>query len=271
MGLDQIEYDKDALINLIERTVTQSKGNNHPRYYAIGGSHIYGTATDASDIDIYGFHTTPASNYAYFDEPEQEQWIDTDNTEISDYKDYSGIEIRSSELKHFGKKVAEANFNTFEIILCGEQIMNGITLEIDSLQSLIEDHLPLNTPYSYQGMAKSNYYKYLDPDKSDGYCPEAKKFIYVYRALLAAQYTIENEAIIADAMELAKAVDYGNETLMQDLIDARSDAADFISKSLEDRARSAITDAFMNTDALPEYDEEPFKRDIDDWMRKVRT
>lgn len=59
--------------------------------------------------------------------------------------------------------------------------MNGMPLEMDALQDLVRDFLPMNVPHAYLGMAKSNYYKHLDPEKTEGYDPRPKKFLYVYR------------------------------------------------------------------------------------------
>jgi predicted nucleotidyltransferase len=143
---------------------------------------------------------------------------------------------------------------------------------MDALQALIRDHLPMNVPHAYLGMAKSNYYKHLDPEKSEGYEPKAKKFLYVYRGLLGAQYVIDYEDIEADVHELAESVDGGDPSLVDDLVAHKRESDDpFVPDDLESRAREAIVEQFNALDALPDPDKSGYREDIDEWMRKVRS
>jgi len=121
-------------------------------------------------------------------------------------------------------------------------------------------------------MAKSNYYKHLDPEKAQGYDPAPKTFLYVYRGLLGAQYVLDEADVEADIRELAGAVDGGDPTLVDDLIAHKREVDESsVPDALEARAREAILRQFNALDPLPDPDKSGYREAIDDWMRKVRS
>ena len=266
-----LEYSAEELRDFIEKAVAQQGTQNHPRFYAITGSHIYGFDSAESDIDVRGLHLTPAEEYAYLETPAEEVTVNMDGT-TEGFEAFPEVDLRSYELKKFGSLLAKANYNIIELIFDAPTVMNGMPLEMDALHALIREHLPLNVPHAYLGMAKSNYYKHLDPEKAEGYSPVAKKYLYVYRGLLGAQYVVECEDIEADIFELAEAVDGGDPALVEDLVNHKrtSDEA-FVPDDLKERARTAIQEQFNALDSFPDPDKTVYRAAIDDWMRKVRA
>jgi len=263
----KIEYTDEQLRDTIEDAVAgqSNTGQCHPRFYVIGGSHMYGFPDSDSDIDIRGFHTVPAAEYAVLDSPKKEITMDQ-----------SGVDLRSYELRHFGQQLAKANFNIMEMLFEGHEIMNGVTLEIDALRSLVSDHLPLDVTQSYTGMAKSNYHSYLDASKPSAYDPSPKKYLYVYRALLGAWYVYNEHDICADVCELAETVPHGSPELVDDLIEAKQEGTGQLTgdddlEALQSRAVDEITDAFNRRDVRPgSADKDAYRSDIDDWMMSLR-
>jgi len=273
MGIEHLglAYSAEELREFIQQAVAQQGTQNQPRFYAITGSHIYGFDSAGSDIDVRGFHLVPAEEYAYLETPAEEVTVNMDGT-TEGFETYAEVDLRSYELKKFGSLLVKANYNIIELVFEAPTVMNGIPLEMDALQNLIQEHLPLNVPHTYLGMARSNYYKHLDPEKAEGYSPVAKNFLYVYRGLLGAQYVVEYEDIEADIFELAEAVDGGDEGLVDDLVSHKRTADDeFVPDDLEERARNAIQDQFNALDSFPDPDKTGYREAIDEWMRKVRT
>jgi predicted nucleotidyltransferase len=265
-----LAYSAAELRDFIEKAVAQKGTQSQPRFYAVTGSHIYGFDSAESDIDVRGVHLAPVEEYAYLDTPTEEVTVNMDGT-TDGFEAFAEVDLRSYELKKFGSLLAKANYNIIELVFEAPTVMNGMPLEIDSLQNLIREYLPLNVPHAYLGMAKSNYYKHLDPEKVEGYEPDAKNFLYVYRGLLGAQYVVEFEDIEADVFELAKTVDGGDEAVVEDLVShKRSSDAEFVPEKLEERARNAIHDQFNTLDSFPDPDKSAYRSAIDDWMRTVR-
>ncbi|AQL43276.1 hypothetical protein BV210_11340 [Halorientalis sp. IM1011] len=267
----ELEYSAAEIREFIETAVARKGTQHRPRFYAVTGSHVYGFDSADSDIDVRGIHVAPAAEYAYLETPAEEVTVNMDGV-TEGFEEYPEVDLRSYELRKFGSLLAKANYNVVELVFEAPTVMNGMPLEMDALQELIRDYLPMNVPHAYLGMAKSNYYKHLDPEKEQGYTPVAKNFLYVYRGLLGAQYVLDDEDIEADVFALAEAVDGGNPELVADLVAHKRTAGDeILSDDLESRARDAITQQFNALDPLPEPDKSGYREALDDWMRKVRT
>lgn len=266
-----LPYSGDELRAFIEDAVAQPGTRREPRFYAVTGSHIYGFESEASDIDVRGLHTVSATEYAYLQSPAEEVTVNMGTT-TEGFEEYTDVDLRSYELKKFGALLVGANYNVIELVFEAPTIMNGIPLEMDALQELIRGFLPMNVPHAYLGMARSNYYKHLDPEKTEGYDPRPKTFLYVYRGLLGAQYVLAHEDIEADIHELAEAVDGGDPGLVDELVAHKRTVDDsHVSPDLGARARDAIAAQFNVLGTLNEPDKTGYRAAIDDWMRKVRA
>jgi predicted nucleotidyltransferase len=267
----ELEHSAEDIRDFIEAAVATRGTENRPRFYAITGSHIYGFDSAESDIDVRGLHMAPAESYAYLDTPAEEVTVNMDGT-TEGFEEYAKVDLRSYELKKFAQLLQSANYNIVELVFEAPTVMNGMPLEMDALQDLIREFLPMNVPHAYLGMAKSNYYKHLDPEKAEGYDPRAKKFLYVYRGLLGAQYVVEYQDIEADIFELADAVDGGDAELVDDLVaHKRTGDSATVPDALEERARDAITGQFNAIGEFPTPDKSGYREGLDNWMRKVRA
>ena len=266
-----LAYSAEEIRAFVEDAVAREGTRRQPRFYAVTGSHVYGFDSPGSDIDVRGVHLVPAEEYAYLRTPAEEVTINMDGT-TDGFEQYADVDLRSYELRKFGSLLATANYNVVELVFEAPTVMHGLPLEMDALQELVRDHLPMNVPHAYLGMAKSNYYKHLDPEKAQGYDPEPKTFLYVYRGLLGAQYVIDEEDVEADVRELAAAVDGGDPALVDDLIAHKREVDESsVPDALEKRAREAILRQFNALDPLPDPDKSGYREAIDDWMRKVRS
>ena len=273
MNIEDLDltYSAEEIREFIQEAVARKGTQRQPRFYAVTGSHVYGFDSPDSDIDVRGLHVAPAEEYASLRTPTGEVTVNVDGT-TEGFEQYGEIDLRSYELRKFGSLLEKANYNVVELVFEAPMVMNGIPLEMDALEDLIREYLPMNVPHAYLGMAKSNYYKHLDPEKTEGYDPRPKKFLYVYRGLLGAQYVLNHEDIEADIRRLAADVDGGDPDLVEDLIVHKREADEpTVPDALEERARDAITEQFNALDALPDPDKSDYREALDDWMHKVRT
>ncbi|RRJ31535.1 nucleotidyltransferase domain-containing protein [Halocatena pleomorpha] len=273
MATDHLDltHSDEEIRTFIEEAVAQKGTRHQPRFYAVTGSHVYGFHSADSDIDVRGIHVAPAEEYAYLQTPVGEVTINMDGT-TEGFEAHSEIDLRSYELKKFGSLLAKANYNVIELVFEAPTVMNGIPLEMDALETLIREHLPMNVPHAYLGMAKSNYYKHLDREKSEGYDPRPKKFLYVYRGLLGAKYVLDYEDIEANIKTLAAEVEGGDPELVEELIARKRETEESaVPEALEQRARDAIVKQFNALGALPTPDKADYYEALDEWMHNVRA
>lgn len=265
-----VEYDDERIRTVIDRAVRKADGDADPVFYAISGSHLYGFPSDSGgDVDVRGFHVADALQYASLDPPRDHLIVNQDGV-TEGFKDYADIDLVSYELRKFGELLFEANFNVLEVVFEGDRIMNGVPLAMSALQSLIEDELPLDVPRSYAGMARTNYYKYLDRDR-ETYRPTAKKYLYVIRGLLGCIYVSERETITADVRELSRTV-LGDDDLVAELIavkQAHEDAQ--LESDLRDRADRLAVDLFNQVDPPETVQKTEYRTRLNEWMLKVRS
>lgn len=262
-----MEYDIERVRTLIEKAVRREDAR--PSFYAITGSHLYGFPSgEGGDVDVRGFHLADGARYALLDPPE-EQLVVNQGAVTEGFEEYAEIDLVSYELRKFGSLVAGANFNVLEVLFDGIQVVNGSPLEVDSLKALVEDELPLDVPSSYVGMAKTNYYKHLNPNKPS-YDQMAKHYLYVLRGLMGAQYVLDEETITADVRTLSEHV-LGTTDLVDALVDVKADAEDAtVGEDLAARADATITDLFNEVEPPSRVDKSAYRARIDDWMLKVR-
>jgi hypothetical protein len=170
MTIDDLDlaYSPVELREFIERAVARTGTRNRPRFYAVTGSHLYGFDATDSDIDLRGFHLTPAEEYAYLERPAGEVTVNMDGV-TDGFEAWGDVDLRSYELRQFGSLLEGANYNVVELVLAAPTVMNGLPLEMDALAALVRERLPMNVPHAYLGMARNNYYKHLDPEKAEGY------------------------------------------------------------------------------------------------------
>lgn len=265
-----MEYSTDTIRTMIDKTVRTTDENATPAFAAVTGSHIYGFPSESSgDVDVRGFHLVDGDHYLRLDDPREQYIINQDGT-TEGFEDYAEIDLVSYELKKFTSLVYSCNFNVLEVIFCGDEIINGVPLELRRLKQIITDELPSGVPRTYVGMAKSNYYKFLNPNK-ETYRPSAKKFLYVLRGLLAAQHVTDERIIIANVRDLTEW--HGEYTdLVDELIVVKHDSETAtVDDALAERADEAIATLFGEVDPADDVDKTDYKTKLNEWMLKVRA
>jgi hypothetical protein len=268
-----LPYGDERIRAVIEDAVGRVDGRADPRFYAVTGSHVYGFADDTSDVDLRGFHVAPAEEYATLDPPTAEVTVNMDGL-TAGFEDVPELELRSYELTAFGEHVYGANYDAVELVLAAPAVMNGVALEMDALRALVREHLPLDVAHSYLGMARSNYYKHLDPEKTEAYDPRPKKVLYVLRGLLAAQYVQTEGDLETDVTRLAAAVDLDTghdvEALVAELVEYKRETGGELPEPTVERAREATAALFNAVQRPADVDKTAFRAAVDDWLRKVR-
>lgn len=265
------QYDTERIRTAIDRAV-RPQDDASPVYYTVTGSHIYGfPSEDGGDIDVRGFHLAPAESYLKLNTP-REQFVVNQDGVTEGFEDYADIDLVSYELKKFTSLLYSANYNVLEVVFEGTEIMNGSPLEIQSLRALIEEELPLDVPKTYFGMAKSNYWKFLNPN-SGKYRPTAKKYLYVIRGLLGSEYTRQEATIQADITNLAAWWgDDDLQALVTELIETkRASEKAMTTNEQADRADAWITRLFNHAEPPEEVDKTRYQERLNDWMLKVRA
>ena len=264
-----MEYSTDTVRTMIDKAVRTTDENATPAFAAVTGSHNYGFPSESGgDVDVRGFHLVDGDRYLRLDDPREQYVINQDGT-TAGFEEYAEIDLVSYELKKFTSLVYSCNFNVLEVIFCGDEIINGVPLELRRLKQIITDELPSDVPRTYAGMAKSNYYKFLNPNK-DTYRPTAKKFLYVLRGLIASQYVTNEKTITADVRDLAE---WHGEytTLVDELIAVKRDAETAtVDDDLAERADEAIATLFGEVDPADDIDKTEYKTKLNEWMLKVR-
>ena len=263
-----MQYDETRLREVIDRVV-RSDPDAEPVFYGVSGSHLYGFPSPDGDVDVRGFHVVDAERYAMLDRPDEQLVVNQDGL-TEGFEAYEEIDLVSYELRKSGMLLYQANFNVLELVFETDRVMNGVPLEIEALQALVESHLPMDVPRSYFGMARNNYRKYLNPDR-DSYSPTAKKYLYVLRGLLGAQHVLDEETIRADVFELAKH-GLGSTELIEDLVAVKLEGETAtVDPELAERAEATIVDLFTELDPPETVEKTEYRDDLDDWMRKVRA
>lgn len=269
LQLEERQSDIETVIDRAVRPNEQSK----PAFYAVTGSHIYGfPSEEGGDVDVRGFHLADGERYMGLDTPQEQYIVNQDGT-TEGFEAYADIDLVSYELKKFGSLLYSANFNVLETVFCGDEVINGIPLEMESLRALIRDELPMDVPKTYFGMAKSNYWKFLNPEKGK-YRPTAKKYLYVIRGLLASEYVRHEATIEADITDLSEW--YGDAAITQivfDLIDAKRDheKTEIEGTDLAEAADEWIPRLFNEVEPPEQVDKDDYRSKLDDWMLKVRA
>jgi len=254
---------KQKILKMIAGTIR--KQGLEPKFYVVGGSDIYGFKSDqGSDIDVRGFHVAPSEDFFKLKKPQEQVIVNQDGI-TEGWENFDEIELVSYELRKFGTLVNKMNFNIIEWLFCGKQIVNSSPLQIDALKNEVLKQLPGCVPYHYLGMAKQNYYKFLNKDK-ENYRPEAKKFLYVIRGLFAAKNVYENKTIISDITKLTD-----SEIVKRLIVEKKRYEKVEIPEDLEKDARDLI---FTLLEEIEKFEktrpEDSFSEYLNEWMQAIR-
>lgn len=251
-------------------------GDGAPGYYALVGSHAYGFAIAGSDVDVRGFHLVDGRRYALLDRPAARVQVPAVRGRQTDPGVPAPVEFESLELRAFTDGLAGGDFALFEAVLAAPVVRDDAPAAVDSLRDLLRDHLPLDLPRRYVGMARSLYSELEATSGDELQADDLKKALYALRAVYAAEYVAKHGSVVADARDLARAVD-GDPALVAALIDARRDGgwparegegeSSLYTRTMATlERRLAAADHAKSTAA----EREAFRTALDEWQRETR-
>lgn len=164
----------------------------------------------------------------------------------------------------------KTNFNFLEAIFFGKIVMNKDPEAVQEIRSVLNENLPADIHYHYRGMAKQNYHTSLRPEK-DTYDPSPKKYLYVLRGLLAAEYVQEHEQLEPDIKKLSgKLLESEKQDIIADLVAAKRERLKKPSEELQEKAEDLIQGYLKKEEKEAEKDREKLRSQIDSWMMDLR-
>lgn len=261
-------FDEDRVRELVERAINRQTEAADPLFYAVGGSHVYGFADPDSDVDVRGIHVGDGRRYMLLDGPTGRVRVNQDGL-THGFEDYPEMDLVSFELRTFGKRLLDANFNVVEFLLEGAVVRDEDPAHIEELRETVREELPLDVPNSYWGLAKSTYERTLVEGR-DGYDPAAKNYLYALRGLLGAEYVTREGDLVADLPTVARAtLDDDGVDLIEALID-RKRADEPVEEDLRARADDLLEHLFETVETPRDVDKSAYREGIDGWMREIR-
>lgn len=237
-----------------------------PCFYAVTGSHLYGTSGSNSDIDIKGFHCAAGSRYMLFDPPETHHSIQTTIPSAE-----ATIEITSYELQKFGTMLLQSDFSVVELIGSEMDVYTRENAYPHGIEEILADTLPGELPARYLGMAESIFERDVK-ESSPTDSTELKPYVYALRGCLAAEY-VHKHGTVEPRLEPLAASLLKDESLDQvrKFIDAHQ-ADQLPSQAVLTAIRQVITEKLGTIEAT-EFDAEQraaYKSALADWMLTVR-
>jgi len=254
---------------LISNSLEEQDSALVPCFYAITGSYLYGTVTPSSDIDVRGFHCAPGKQYLLFEQPASQYSVSMELEEVD-----SEIDLTSYELREFGQMIAKSDFTTVELLYSDRFLINEVPAEIDGLEATIEEFLPAQLPYRYEGMVKSLHPEEAHIDTNSTTPLDLKPYIYSLRGALAAQYVVQNNTVEPKLTTLAAALLDRNEVaIVQEFIqNLQNDALSANSTELLTEIHDITERELENIPAVSMSDDsrEKYRDQLATWMLEVR-
>ena len=177
--------DEIKLISKLKNRVHSAGGKLLNAY--VSGSHLYGWTSKDSDIDIRGCYVLKKEKFLGLDKPKEVIEIKTETNE----------DIVLFEIKKLIGLALKGNCNILEEINSPQFYKNA---DFVKLKQLINNAFGKKGIYnSYRGMAEFNYKKFILQGKNS-----VKKFLYVFRGLMAGIYCLQTGLIKPNIEELNK-------------------------------------------------------------------
>ena len=225
----------------------------------ISGSHLYGFNSSDSDIDYRGIYIVNTNELLGLKKPK-----DVLNIKLKDEIN----DIVLFELKKEIDLALKSNCNILEHINA-KQIYN--TSEFIELRRLINNAFGKSGLYnSYNGMATFNYKKFIMGGKST-----TKKYLYVFRSLMAGIYVLQTGRIEPNLITLNK---YFKIKEVTQLIKSKQEnremslVPEFKPHALEDRINELFDriDKAYEKSKIPDYPDEKDVLEINKFLLKIR-
>ena len=237
-----------------------------PCFYAVTGSHQYGTDTASSDIDVKGFHCADGSRYMVFDSPESQVSFETSIQPAN-----SSVEITSYELKKFGEMLLKSDFSIIELIGGGMDVYTRDQTLLCGVKDTLAEMWPVELPHRYLGMADSIYARSVEETSPED-PSDLKPYVYSLRGCLAAEYVLEYGDVEPRLNCLAETIlDKERAEHVEKFITAvRADQLP--SQAIQTEVRQVIKEK-LNTIEASGFDTDQrseYKTGLADWMLAVR-
>jgi len=256
--LTQFGYTDESIQQEIDDLIGDE---NKPLFYAVSGSYLYGFPSAESDLDIRGFHLSD-KDYNMLEEPEG-------TIHVGQEGGAGEADIVSYELRKYGRLLDKGNYNVIELLFNAPTVYKSEDAGVRYLRQRMREFLPMDMAKHYRGMAKQNYYKYLNSER-ESYKPNAKKFLYVLRGLLAARYVSQEADVEANVIRLS-AKHEDAEEIVDELVEWKArHGIKPIPNHLAVTAHQIIGEMIHGDEFDNEYDVIGWRNTIDDWMGKVR-
>lgn len=176
--------DEIELVAKLKNTAVSKRGRLFNLY--VSGSHLYGWNSKDSDIDIRGNILFEAENFLGLNNPK-----DVVEVKSMDY------DIVLFELKKTISLALKGNCNILEEINAPQFYKNA---DFVTLKQLINNAFGKKGIYnSYRGLAEFNYKKFIKQGRNT-----IKKYLYVFRGLMAGIHCLQTGQVQPDMRELNK-------------------------------------------------------------------
>ncbi|KKN57979.1 hypothetical protein LCGC14_0556370 [marine sediment metagenome] len=177
--------EETELISKLKNRVHSSGGKLLNAY--ISGSHLYGWESEDSDVDIRGCYILRKENFLGLNKPK----------EVIEIKTEDNKDIVLFEIAKLISLALKGNCNILEEINSPQFYKNA---DFVKLKQLINNALGKKGIYnSYRGLAEFNYKRFILRGKNT-----IKKYLYVFRGLMAGIYCLQTGLIKPNIEELNK-------------------------------------------------------------------
>lgn len=177
--------DEIKLISRLKHEVTRNNGKLLNAY--ISGSHLYGWVSKDSDVDVRGCFILNKKEFLGLKKPK----------EVIEIKTKDGQDIVLFEIKKLINLALHGNCNILEEINANQFYKQA---DFVQLKHLINNAFGKKGIYnSYRGMAYANYKNFILKGRNT-----VKKYLYVFRGLMAGIYCLQTGLIKPDIEELNK-------------------------------------------------------------------
>jgi predicted nucleotidyltransferase len=227
-------------------------------FLTVSGSHLYGFPSKDSDIDYRGTFVVGTSHLLGLGRPTEAIELNSGNNDI----------VLNELSKEIGLAI-KGNCNIIEHINA-QPILT--TAEFLRLRQLVNNAFGKNGLYnSYKGMATFNYKKFILQGRNT-----VKKYLYVFRGLLAGIYVLETGIVKPSIVELNK---YFGIKEIDDLVKLKLAGSenDELPKELDqgnleqliNQMFDIIDKAYVNSN-IPERPTKDEVKALDDFLKNVR-
>lgn len=199
------------------KRVTSNEYHGKILYLMISGSDLFGFRSADSDTDYRGCFQVRTNKFLEFQKPKDFISIKTlkegmTTEDVGEYDIYDK-EVFIDELEREIKLLVQGNCNHYEHLFAKPLLTSNEHIELQKIFSY-EEHMNLLGLYnSYHGMAYQNYKKFILGGKHT-----VKKYLYVFRGLMAGTYIMQTGKIEPNIDILS---DHYKSPIIKELIDLK--------------------------------------------------